>query len=95
MIFRQRIHWFSLINSLVIVTFLCIMVSMILYRTVSRDVSSVFFVSADMLDTDSFKISRYNAIDLSVRYFPLYIVWISDLPPGGRPRRLGMEARAR
>lgn len=37
-IFDPRIHWFSLINSLIIVVFLCIMVSMILLRSVSRDV---------------------------------------------------------
>jgi len=37
-IFDPRIHWFSLINSLIIVVFLCIMVSMILIRSVSRDV---------------------------------------------------------
>ncbi|KAI0281057.1 Endomembrane protein 70-domain-containing protein [Russula aff. rugulosa BPL654] len=36
-IFDPRIHWFSLINSLVIVVFLCAMVSMIVYRSVSRD----------------------------------------------------------
>lgn len=35
----QRIHWYSLVNSIVIVVFLCVMVSMILLRTVSRDVS--------------------------------------------------------
>lgn len=38
-IFDPRIHWFSLVNSLVIVVFLCVMVSMILYRSVSRDIS--------------------------------------------------------
>ncbi|KAG2016055.1 endosomal P24A protein [Coprinopsis cinerea AmutBmut pab1-1] len=38
-IFDPRIHWFSLINSLVIVVFLCVMVSMILVRSVSRDVA--------------------------------------------------------
>jgi transmembrane 9 superfamily protein 2/4 len=38
-IFDPRIHWFSLINSLVIVVFLCVMVSMILLRSVSRDIS--------------------------------------------------------
>jgi len=37
-IFDPRIHWFSLINSLVIVVFLCAMVSMIVYRSVARDV---------------------------------------------------------
>lgn len=38
-IFDPRIHWFSLVNSLVIVVFLCVMVSMIVYRNVSRDIS--------------------------------------------------------
>jgi len=38
-IFDPRIHWFSLVNSLVIVVFLCVMVSMILLRSVSRDIS--------------------------------------------------------
>lgn len=37
-IFDPRIHWFSLVNSLVIVVFLCVMVSMIIVRSVSRDV---------------------------------------------------------
>ncbi|KAG8940938.1 hypothetical protein FRC03_004962, partial [Tulasnella sp. 419] len=38
-IFDPKIHWFSLINSIVIVVFLCAMVSMILVRTVNRDIS--------------------------------------------------------
>ncbi|KAF8588664.1 endosomal P24A protein [Ramaria rubella] len=38
-IFDPRIHWFSLINSIVIVVFLCGMVSMILYRSVSKDIN--------------------------------------------------------
>ncbi|KAG7098584.1 hypothetical protein E1B28_000513 [Marasmius oreades] len=38
-IFDPRIHWFSLINSVVIVIFLCAMVGLILYRSVSRDIS--------------------------------------------------------
>ena len=38
-IFDPRIHWFSLVNSIVIVVFLCVMVAMILIRSVSRDVS--------------------------------------------------------
>ena len=37
-IFDPRIHWFSLINSVVVVVLLCVMVSMILVRSVSRDV---------------------------------------------------------
>ncbi|KAH9059126.1 Nonaspanin TM9SF [Lactarius vividus] len=38
-IFDRRMHLFSLINSLVIVVFLCAMVSTIVYRSVSRDIS--------------------------------------------------------
>ncbi|KAF8131697.1 hypothetical protein EV363DRAFT_1217485 [Boletus edulis] len=38
-IFDPRIHWFSIINSIVIVVFLCVMVAIILMRTVSRDIS--------------------------------------------------------
>ncbi|EEB87745.1 hypothetical protein MPER_14790, partial [Moniliophthora perniciosa FA553] len=38
-IFDPRIHWFSLINSIVIVIFLCVLVGLILYRSVSRDIS--------------------------------------------------------
>ncbi|KAF9227325.1 Nonaspanin [Gyrodon lividus] len=38
-ILDPRIHWFSLINSLVIAVFLCVMVGMILLRTVTRDIS--------------------------------------------------------
>ncbi|KAJ2918522.1 hypothetical protein MD484_g1852, partial [Candolleomyces efflorescens] len=38
-IFDPRIHWFSLINSSAIVIFLCVMVSMILFRSVSKDIS--------------------------------------------------------
>ncbi|KAL0575741.1 Transmembrane 9 superfamily member 2 [Marasmius crinis-equi] len=38
-IFDPRIHWFSLVNSIVIVVFLCVMVGLILYRSVSRDIS--------------------------------------------------------
>lgn len=37
--FDLKVHWFTLINSLVIVVFLCIMVSTILWRKVSRDIS--------------------------------------------------------
>ncbi|OCB88484.1 Nonaspanin [Sanghuangporus baumii] len=38
-IFDPKIHWFSLINSFAVVVFLCIMVAMIVYRSVSRDIS--------------------------------------------------------
>ncbi|KNZ63645.1 hypothetical protein VP01_1118g5 [Puccinia sorghi] len=37
-IFDPKIHWFSLVNSIVIVAFLCVMVGMILMRTVTRDI---------------------------------------------------------
>ncbi len=39
-VFDPRIHWISLINSVVVVVLLCGMVSMILFRSVSRDVSN-------------------------------------------------------
>ncbi|KAH8916995.1 hypothetical protein BT69DRAFT_712114, partial [Atractiella rhizophila] len=38
-IFDPKIHFFSLINSIVIAVFLCVMVGMILLRTVHRDIS--------------------------------------------------------
>ncbi|PWN53773.1 hypothetical protein IE53DRAFT_383711 [Violaceomyces palustris] len=38
-VFDPRIHWFSLVNSIVIVSFLCIMVGIILMRSVTRDIS--------------------------------------------------------
>ena len=38
-VFDPKIHWFSLINSLVIVGFLVFMVAMVLYRTITKDIS--------------------------------------------------------
>ncbi|KAF9566740.1 hypothetical protein CPC08DRAFT_747235 [Agrocybe pediades] len=38
-IFDPRIHWFSLLNSVAVVILLCVMVSMILVRSVSRDIN--------------------------------------------------------
>jgi len=38
-VFDPKIHWFSLINSLVVVGFLCFLVSMVLYRSVTKDIS--------------------------------------------------------
>jgi len=38
-VFDPKIHWFSLINSLIIVAFLVFMVAMILYRTITKDIS--------------------------------------------------------
>jgi len=38
-VFDPKIHWFSLVNSLVIVGFLIFMVAMILYRTITKDIS--------------------------------------------------------
>ena len=38
-VFDPKIHWLSLINSLVIAGFLIFMVAMILYRTVTKDIS--------------------------------------------------------
>lgn len=70
-IFDERIHWFSLTNSIVIVIFLCFMVSMILLRTVNRDVRSslvfdLFYFWQQLRTYYSFlQISRYNAMDIS------------------------------
>ena len=60
-IFDPRIHWFNLINSLVIVTFLCVMVAMILWRSVSRDVSRVhiYFVFGDTQTFLDFPLQRH------------------------------------
>jgi hypothetical protein len=66
-IFDPRIHWFSLINSLVIVVFLCAMVSMIVYRSISRDVGPFIACTSICLSATVSQISRYNAIDISVR----------------------------
>jgi transmembrane 9 superfamily protein 2/4 len=38
-VFDPKIHWFSLVNSLVIAGFLIFMVAMVLYRTVTKDIS--------------------------------------------------------
>ncbi|KAF9049763.1 endosomal P24A protein [Panaeolus papilionaceus] len=38
-VFDPRIHWFSLLNSIVIVVFLCVMVSMVLFKNISRDIN--------------------------------------------------------
>ena len=48
-IFDPRIHWFSLINSTIIVFFLCFMVAMILWRNVSRDVCVAFLIALLLL----------------------------------------------
>lgn len=64
-IFDPKIHWFSLINSIIIVVFLCVMVSMILLRSVSRDVSHPPIIQCVV---NPLQINRYNAIDLSVRF---------------------------
>ena len=68
-IFDPRIHWFSLVNSLVIVVFLCAMVSMIVYRSISRDVCPFTTSTSICLSATVSQISRYNAIDISVRTF--------------------------
>ncbi|ORX38000.1 hypothetical protein BD324DRAFT_650538 [Kockovaella imperatae] len=38
-VFDPKIHWFSLINSLIIASFLVFMVAMVLYRTITKDIS--------------------------------------------------------
>ena len=66
-ILDPHIHWFSLINSLVIVMFLCAMVSTIVYHSVSRDVRPSVTSISVRFNVTRLQISRYNAIDLSVR----------------------------
>lgn len=41
----DKVHWFSIINSLLIVLFLSFMVGMILYRTLSHDINKYNKVS--------------------------------------------------
>lgn len=48
-VFDPRIHTFSLINSIVMVVFLCALVSSILVRSVNRDVCGVFLLFIDPL----------------------------------------------
>ena len=38
--FSDKVHWFSIINSVLIVLFLAFMVAMILIRTLSRDINA-------------------------------------------------------
>lgn len=35
----DRVHWFSIVNSILIVVFLAFMVAMILVRTLNKDIS--------------------------------------------------------
>ncbi|KAH9485413.1 Transmembrane 9 superfamily member 7 [Psilocybe cubensis] len=74
-IFDPRIHWFSLINSIVVVVLLCVMVSMILVRTVSRDISryNAIEVSEDVQEDWGWKLvhgevfrAPRNSLPLSV-----------------------------
>lgn len=67
-----QIHWFSLINSIVIVAFLCVMVSTILYRHVSNDINKCvrnsFFdgTQKEGACADHVLVApRYHALDLS------------------------------
>lgn len=46
-VFDPRIHWFALINSMIIVAFLILMVGMILMRSVSRDISRYNAIDLD------------------------------------------------
>ncbi|KAF8235984.1 hypothetical protein L208DRAFT_1422169 [Tricholoma matsutake] len=68
-VFDPRIHWFSLINSFVIVVFLCAMVSMILVRSVSRDVAMQEDIQEDwgwkLVHGEVFRTPR-NAMLLSI-----------------------------
>ena len=57
-VFDPKIHWFSLINSLIIVGFLVFMVAMILYRTISKDISryNAIDLSEDVQDDYGWKL---------------------------------------
>lgn len=46
-VFDPRIHWFALINSIIIVAFLIVMVGVILMRSVSRDISRYNAIDLD------------------------------------------------
>lgn len=46
-VFDPRIHWFALVNSIIIVSFLIVMVGMILMRSVSRDISRYNAIDLD------------------------------------------------
>jgi transmembrane 9 superfamily protein 2/4 len=46
-VFDPRIHWFALINSIIIVAFLILMVGVILMRSVSRDISRYNAIDLD------------------------------------------------
>jgi len=50
-VFDPRIHTFSLINSIVMVVFLCALVSSILVRNVNRDVCGIFLLCIFLLTT--------------------------------------------
>jgi transmembrane 9 superfamily protein 2/4 len=41
----DRVHWFSIVNSILIVVFLAFMVAMILVRTLNKDISKYNKVS--------------------------------------------------
>ncbi len=75
-ILDPRIHWFSLINSLIIIMFLCAMVSTIIYHSVSQDVHLSITSISIRFNVTHLQISRYNAIDLSIctSSFPPQIV---------------------
>jgi hypothetical protein len=75
-ILDPHIHWFSLINSLVNIMFLCAMVSMIVYHSISRDVRPSITSISVRFNVTHLQISQYNAINLSIctSSFPPQIV---------------------
>ncbi|KZP34674.1 hypothetical protein FIBSPDRAFT_1035660 [Athelia psychrophila] len=78
-IFDPRIHWFSLVNSLVIVVFLCVMVSMILLRSVSRDISryNAIDVSEDVQEDWGWKLV-HGEVFRTPRYPMLLAVMVGN-----------------
>jgi len=58
----DNVHWFSIINSLLIVLFLSFMVGMILYRTLSHDINKYNKVSKIAVQTNACVRSSINFV---------------------------------
>ena len=61
----DQIHWFSIINSLMIVLFLSGMVAMIMMRTLHRDISNYnqLETAEEVQDETGWKLVRASAVD--------------------------------
>ncbi|KAF8906510.1 hypothetical protein CPB84DRAFT_1959938 [Gymnopilus junonius] len=75
-IFDPRIHWFSLINSIVVVVLLCAMVSMILVRSVSRDINryNAIDISEDVQEDWGWKLVHGEVFRPPARPLPLSVL---------------------